>query len=120
MNPIDVGYIYKQLESVYIDRLVRKGFDDDCLYNQTELNKLDPTIINEIGKHGGQAPDEKRKDAKEIVDLSHMTEEQRTEWEEKIRQMKAEAQKKAEEKLKKKKNLRRNGKPCLLKSVRNG
>ena len=107
MNPIDVGYIYKQLESVYIDRLVRKGFDDDCLYNQTELNKLDPTIINEIGKHGGQAPDEKRKDAKEIVDLSHMTEEQRTEWEEKIRQMKAEAQKKAEEKLKKEEEFKK-------------
>lgn len=107
MNPIDVGYIYKQLESVYIDRLVRKGFDDDCLYNQTELNKLDPTIINEIGKHGGQAPDEKRKDAKEIVDLSHMTEEQRTEWEEKIRQKKAEAQKKAEEKLKKEEEFKK-------------
>ena len=107
MSPIDVSYIYKQLESVYIDRLVRKGFDDDCLYNQTELNKLDPTIINEIGKHGGQAPDEKRKDAKEIVDLSHMTEEQRAEWEEKIRQKKAEANKKAEEKLKKEEEFKK-------------
>ena len=107
MDPIDVGYIYKQLESMYIDRLVRKGFDDDCLYNQTELNKLDPTIINEIGKHGGQAPDEKRKDAKEIVDLSHMTEEQRAEWEEKIRQKKAEANKKAEEKLKKEEEFKK-------------
>ena len=107
MSPMDVGDIYKQLENVFIDRLVRKGFDDDCLYNQTELNKLDPTLINEIGKHGGQAPDEKRKDAKEIVDLSHMTEEQRTEWEEKIRQKKAEAQKKAEEKLKKEEEFKK-------------
>ena len=107
MSPIDVSYIYKQLESVYIERLVVKGFDDDCLYNQTELNKLDPTIINEIGKHGGQAPDEKRKDAKEIVDLSHMTEEQRAEWEEKIRQKKAEANKKAEEKLKKEEEFKK-------------
>lgn len=107
MSPIDVSYIYKQLESVYIERLVVKGFDDDCLYNQTELNKLDPTIINEIGKHGGQAPDEKRKDAKEIVDLSHMTEEQRAEWEEKIRQKNAEANKKAEEKLKKEEEFKK-------------
>ena len=101
MDPIDVGYIYKQLENVFIDRLVRKGFDDPCLYNQDELNKVNPEIINHIGENGGKAPDEKRKDAKDTVDLSHMTDEQRAEWEEKIRQKKAEAKKKAEEKLKK-------------------
>ena len=101
MSPMDVNDIYKQLENVFIDRLVRKGFDDPCLYNQDELNKVNPEIINHIGEHGGKAPDEKRKDAKDTVDLSHMTDEQRAEWEEKIRQKKAEAKKKAEEKLKK-------------------
>ena len=101
MSPMDVNDIYKQLENVYIDRLVRKGFDDPCLYNQDELNKVNPEIINHIGENGGKAPDEKRKDAKDTVDLSHMTDEQRAEWEEKIRQKKAEAKKKAEEKLKK-------------------
>ena len=101
MSPIDVNDIYKQLENVFIDRLVRKGFDDPCLYNQDELNKVNPEIINHIGENGGKAPDEKRKDAKDTVDLSHMTDEQRAEWEEKIRQKKAEAKKKAEEKLKK-------------------
>ena len=101
MNPMDVNDIYKQLENVFIDRLVRKGFDDPCLYNQDELNKVNPEIINHIGENGGKAPDEKRKDAKDTVDLSHMTDEQRAEWEEKIRQKKAEAKKKAEEKLKK-------------------
>lgn len=101
MSPMDVNDIYKQLENVFIDRLVRKGFDDPCLYNQDELNKVNPDIINHIGEHGGKAPDEKRKDAKDTVDLSHMTDEQRAEWEEKIRQKKAEAKKKAEEKLKK-------------------
>lgn len=95
MSPMDVNDIYKQLENVFIDRLVRKGFDDPCLYNQDELNKVNPEIINHIGENGGKAPDEKRKDAKDTVDLSHMTDEQRAEWEEKIRQ------KKAEEKLKK-------------------
>lgn len=101
MSPMDVNDIYKQLENVFIDRLVRKGFDDPCLYNQDELNKVNPEIINHIGENGGKAPDEKRKDAKDAVDLSHMTDEQRVEWEEKIRQKKAEAKKKAEEKLKK-------------------
>lgn len=81
--------------------MVRKGFDDPCLYNQDELNKVNPEIINHIGENGGKAPDEKRKDAKDTVDLSHMTDELRADWEEKIRQKKAEAKKKAEEKLKK-------------------
>lgn len=101
MSPMDVNDIYKQLENVFIDRLVRKGFDDPCLYNQDELNKVNPDLINRIGENGGKAPDEKRKDAKDTVDLSHMTDEQRAEWEEKIRQKKTEAKKKAEEKLKK-------------------
>ena len=101
MSPMDVNDIYKQLENVFIDRLVRKGFDDPCLYNQDELNKVNPEIINHIGENGGKTPDEKRKEAKDTIDLSHMTDEQRAEWEEKIRQKKAEAKKKAEEKLKK-------------------
>ena len=101
MSPMDVNDIYKQLENVFIDRLVRKGFDDPCLYNQDELNKVNPEIINHIGEHGGKAPDEKRKDASKSVDLSHMTQEERAEWEENKRQKIAEAKKKAEEKLKK-------------------
>lgn len=101
MSPMDVNTIYKKLESVYIDRLVRKGFDDPCLYVQEELNKIDPALINQIGKNGGQAPDEKRKDAKETIDLSHMTEEQRAAWEEKIRQKKAEAAEMARRKAQK-------------------
>lgn len=101
MSAMDVNDIYKQLENVFIDRLVRKGFDDPCLYNQDELNKVNPEIINHIGENGGKAPDEKRKDASKSVDLSHMTPEERAEWEENKRQKIAEAKKKAEEKLKK-------------------
>lgn len=107
MNPIDVGYIYKQLENVFIDRLVRKGFDDPCLYNQDELNKVNPDLINRIGENGGKAPDEKRKDAKDTVVLSHMTDEQRAEYEEDRRRKIAEAKKKAEEKLKKDEEFKR-------------
>ena len=101
MSPLDVKDIYKQLENVFIDRLVRKGFDDPCLYNQDELNKVNPEILNHIGENGGQAPDEKRKEAKEIVDLSHMTPEQRAAWEAKIANKKAEAAEKAAKKAQK-------------------
>ena len=101
MSPLDVKDIYKQLENVFIDRLVRKGFDDPCLYNQDELNKVNPDIINHIGANGGQAPDEKRKDAKETVDLSHMTPEQRAAWEAMIAQKKKEAAEKAQAKIRK-------------------
>lgn len=101
MSPMDVNSIYKQLENVFIDRLVRKGFDDLCLYNQEELNKVNPEILNQIGANGGQAPDEKRKETQEVIDLSHMTEEQRAAWEEKIRQKKAEAADRAKKKAEK-------------------
>lgn len=107
MSPMDVNSIYKKLESVYIDRLVRKGFDDPCLYVQEELNKIDPALINQIGENGGQAPDEKRKDAKETIDLSHMTEEQRAAWEKNIRQKKAEAEEKAKKKAQKDEEFRK-------------
>ena len=98
MSPLDVNTIYKQLENVFIDRLVRKGFDDPCLYNQEELNKIDKDLVNHIGENGGQAPDEKRKEAKKAVDLSHLTEEERAEYEESIRRKKAEAAEKAKKK----------------------
>ena len=107
MSPLDVNTIYKQLENVFIDRLVRKGFDDPCLYNQEELNKINPEIINHIGANGGQAPDEKRKEAKETVDLSHMTEEERAAWEESIRRKRAEAAQKAQEKARKDEEFQR-------------
>ena len=88
MSPLDVNDIFKQLEDVYIERLVRKGFDDPCLYNQAELNRIDPDIINHIGENGGKAPDETRQTANAIVDLSHMTDEQRRQCEEMIHKKK--------------------------------
>ena len=101
MSPMDVNAIYKQLENVFVDRLVRKGFDDPCLYNQDELNKIDKDIVNHIGENGGKAPDENRKDAKKVIDLSHMSEEERAEYEESIRRKKAEAAERAKKKAQK-------------------
>ena len=107
MTELDVNSVYKQLENVFIDRLVRKGFDDPCLYNQEELNKIDQDIINNIGEHGGQAPDEKRKEAGESIDLSHMTPEQRKAYEDMVAKKKAEAHRRAEEKQKKDEEFKR-------------
>lgn len=106
MSPVDVKFIYKQLENVFIDRLVRKGFDDPCLYNQDELNKIDEDIVNHIGENGGKAPDEKRQNAKKVVDLSHMTEEERAAYEESIRQKKTEAALRAKKKAQKDEKFR--------------
>ena len=101
MRELEVDAIYAKLENAFIDRLVRKGFDDPCLYVQEELNKLDQDLINDIGRRGGEAPDEKRKEAGESIDLSHMTPEQRAAYEKMKRQKAAEARKRAEDKARK-------------------
>ena len=106
MSPLDVKDIYKQLENVFIDRLVRKGFDDPCLYVQDELNKVNSEIINHIGENGGKAYDDTRQEAKEVVDLSHMTPEQRAAWEAMIAKKRAEAEAKAAKKAKKDKEFK--------------
>ena len=106
MSPYDITEIYKRLENVFIDRLVRKGFDDPCLYNQDELNKIDKEIVNHIGENGGKAPDEKRQEAKKVIDLSHMSEEERKEYEESIRRKKTEAAERAKKKAQKDEKFR--------------
>ena len=106
MSPYDITEIYKRLENVFIDRLVRKGFDDPCLYNQDEVNKIDKEIVNHIGENGGKAPDEKRQEAKKVIDLSHMSEEERKEYEESIRCKKAEAAERAKKKAQKDEKFR--------------
>ena len=93
MAEFDVNTIYKKLENVYIDRLVRSGFDDNCLYNSDELNKLDADMLNTIGKNGGEAPDETRKAASGDANVSLLTDEQRALIEEARRKRKENKQK---------------------------
>ena len=93
MAEFDVNTIYKKLENVYIDRLVRSGFDDNCLYNSDELNKLDADMLNTIGKNGGEAPDETRKPASSDANISQLTDEQRALIEEARRKRKENKQK---------------------------
>ena len=93
MAEFDVNTIYKKLENVYIDRLVRSGFDDNCLYNPDELNKLDADMLNTIGMNGGEAPDETRKAASSDANISQLTDEQRALIEEARRKRKENKQK---------------------------
>ena len=93
MAEFDVNTIYKKLENVYIDRLVRSGFDDNCLYNPDELNKLDADMLNTIGMNGGEAPDETRKAASGDANVSQLTDEQRALIEEARRKRKENKQK---------------------------
>ena len=96
MAPMDVNRIYSQLENVFIDRLVRNGFDDDCLYNQEELNKIDTDLIKDLGDRGGAAPGESPKKPT-TIDFSKMTPEERKQYEEHQKQIKAAAEQKAKE-----------------------
>ncbi len=102
MTEFNVDSIFKRLESVYVDRLVTSGFNDKCLYDMTELNKIDKSIIDSIGDHGGSADhiegDKRVKGVGEAIDANNLTEEQKRA----IEEAKAKLRKEMEEKRKKK------------------
>ena len=102
MTEFNVESIFKRLEAVYVDRLVTSGFNDKCLYDMTELNKIDKRIIDEIGENGGGAdhiPGEKRvKGVGHALDANNLTEEQKKAIEERKRKDRAEMEKKRKEK----------------------
>ena len=107
MTELDVNSVYKQLENVFIDRLVRKGFDDPCLYNQEELNKIDQDLINSIGEHGGQAPDERRKEAGHSIDVNHLTPEQRKAYEAMVEKKKKDAEERVKARIRAEEEFRK-------------
>lgn len=41
--------LFEQLDRVYIDRVVRNGFNDNLIYNTEYISKLDPGFLNSIG-----------------------------------------------------------------------
>ena len=101
MTEFNVESIFKRLEAVYVDRLVTSGFNDNCLYDMVELNKIDKTLIEEIGKGGGAAdhiPGEKRKNPGDAIDVNNLTDEQKKEIEEIKKKQRAELIKKQKEK----------------------
>jgi hypothetical protein len=48
MKDYDVDSLFAQLDRVYVDRVVRNGFNDNSLYNEQELLKLDPEALNRL------------------------------------------------------------------------
>ena len=102
MTEFNVESIFKRLESVYVDRLVTSGFNDKCLYDMTELNKIDKSIIDAIGDHGGAADHiegEKRvKGVGEAIDANNLTEEQKKAIEEAKKKLRKEMEEKRKEK----------------------
>jgi len=71
MRPIDCNRLFSQLTSVYVDKVVRNGFDHPSLYNYNEFLKLDledefnlnyiDSMFGDEGKSGGSG------DGKEVV-----------------------------------------------------
>lgn len=102
MTEFNVESIFKRLESVYVDRLVTSGFNDKCLYDMTELNKIDKSIIDNIGDHGGAADhidgDKRVKGVGEAIDANNLTEEQKKAIEEAKKKLRKEMEEKRKEK----------------------
>ena len=85
LREYDANRLFKQLESVYIDRLVTSGFNDNCLYNPDELMAMDSEELNELGKKIAQSSNmEKPKNAtpNDALQMNHLTEEERQRLEE--------------------------------------
>jgi superfamily II DNA or RNA helicase len=49
MVPYEAEKLFAELDRVYIDRVVRNGFNDNSLYNVQELLKLDAEALNRLG-----------------------------------------------------------------------
>ncbi len=99
MDDYSVERLFAQLESVFIDRLVTSGFNDNCLYNPDELMAIDSETLNALGNIIAKTSNmEKPKNAtpNEALQMNHLTEEQRQRLEE--------AKRKAKENRKKKKD----------------
>ena len=85
MVAYDENKLFRQLERVFIDRLVTSGFNDNCLYNPEELMSIDSDELNELGKKIAQSSNmEKPKNAtpNSALQLTPLTEEERLRLEE--------------------------------------
>lgn len=82
---IDANELFAQLDKVYIDRVVRNGFDDNKLYDLTVLSQYDPEFFEDLKDL--EQVGEKDKNPKYIpVDLSNLSPEEREIYEEWKRQ----------------------------------
>jgi hypothetical protein len=107
MQSIDCNRLFSQLNSVYVDKVVRNGFDHPSLYNYNEFLRLDledefnlnyiDSMFGDEGKSGGSG------DGKDVVvnTQDDLTPEQKAALEEERKEREKEA-KKAREDAKKK------------------
>ena len=80
MTEFNVESIFKRLEAVYVDRLVTSGFNDKCLYDMTELNKIDKDFIDRLREKGAAADHiegERRRKGEKAIDVNHLTEDRK-------------------------------------------
>lgn len=98
MKAFDVHEIFRQLERAYVNRLVLSGFNDNSLYDEEELLKMDPEMLRNLGEKIAQTTnmDKPKKISDRNFSMSHMTDEER--------RLLEEARRKANENKKKKKD----------------
>lgn len=53
MVPYDAESLFRQLDNVYIDRVVRNGFNDNMIYDTSYLMSLDETQLKRLNELGG-------------------------------------------------------------------
>lgn len=103
MKPIDAERLFSQLNEVYVDKVVRNGFDHPSLYNYENLenpSEEDMKLIEFIG--GLWKPDHSTtQDGKGKVQVNDLTEEQKAKLKEEAEARKKAAKKAREEAEKK-------------------
>lgn len=103
MNEYEADELFGRLQQVYVDRVVRNGFNDNNLYDEKALLELAGDELNEfnaLGKLIGETTNMEKPKKASPVELDHLTPEQRAELERK----RAEIRKKIREARKNGKN----------------
>lgn len=70
MVPYDAENLFAELDRVYIDRVVRNGFNDNSLYNVQALLELDPEALNRLGELIGKSSNLDKPKKAGTVDLT--------------------------------------------------
>ncbi len=80
MVEFDANNLFEKLEQVYVDRVVRNGFNDNHLYDEKvilELTNDDVDSLNALGDIISKTTNMEKPKKAATLNLSHMTEEQR-------------------------------------------
>lgn len=86
MNEYEADELFGRLQQVYVDRVVRNGFNDNNLYDEKVLLEIAGEELNEfnaLGKLIGETTNMEKPKKASPVELDHLTPEQRAELERK-------------------------------------